>query len=570
MCLGALLKAATGRIRGCARRLASRDVALTSGQSKEPLLQDCEAEMPLRGPGEPRILFTDLSDEVCSATFLFLAGHEAGAHGAAVCWRLRRVLEEPEVWRSFRKQDFAPDAPLAASYRELFTRQQCRQLEWRRLPVHPPLGGREGMPWSFSWRDHVFFFGGWEYGGYDFDLRGGPIAVPLRLQEIDIRGQAPPSSYCCSVTLLDDGRRDRLRVLVFGGYLFNGYSRESHGFGVFEVRIGEEGCIEAKWEKVGHLSRLSNHSATFIPPALAGATYPEGYVLVAGGLHDSREIASVGVLDLQTFSWNPSVGVHGGDTLTSRHSHTATLLRRKDGTHGVFLMGGATGKLEGENPTVSGQDLPSAGWIVGLEDADLRWVDRFRDNLVPGRGHVACRLPGTNTVLAVGGGSRPGSRQAVAFQEGRQPRAASQSMVRIMGGGCAFADGLLLVHGGFNSRRDTHPGDVWVAKVAGTTSDFFDKLPDRDEAAQEEEQRVEHGRWSFGFRTMPPEMQEYFVPTPMDLVRLQRLIALQRMQQQDSDDSELSGEGGAAEAPLERAFEEDDEDEEDGESESSS
>lgn len=557
------LQSAAKRLRqGCCTRRVPRGASQTEckalvqaaakvdecsqGLECEPALEQCGQVLKSCDEQAPELAlssthFADLSEEVYGTTLLYLQGCEA-AGIAAVSKRVGRQLSEGKLWPAFVRQEF----PCAAAsgevglglgrYVALLRRQRCRQIEWRRVPARHGLGGREARPHCFHWRGHAFFFGGWEGGDYDFDLHAGPLAVPLVLRGVRIEGQAPKSTYCGSITLLEDaledapedacldGKGGHLRVLVFGGYIFNGYHQESAMFGIFEITMQEDGELSARWQHIGALTALSNHTCTYVPPRLSGEQYPKGYAVVVGGIQGGMTVGDVGVLDLSTFAWTPSIAMTGA--LAPRNSHSATLMRRADGSYGVLVVGGGSGDGTNGNPPRGGRDYPDSDWIVGLENAALQWAGAsVLDNLVPGRGHIACRLQGTGTLLTLCGGQRP-TAGAASFSAG-EVRAVEvtgevSAPARAFGCGCALPDGTALVYGGYSSRLMTHGGDIWALRVVGAESDFFDKLP-TEAAAQ------------------APDLEEADRALPMrslDVAMLRALLAARRRMLESDDEGE--------------------------------
>lgn len=447
--------------------------------------------------------FKDLSEEVHSTVLLCLQGWEAAGIAAVGHFFGSRLLHDECLWHRFVRQEFqttssAADAATAIDeYRVLRSREQCRTVSWRRVPCQHALGRREGSPGLFCYGGHIFAFGGWGHGPEN-DLHAGPIAVPLVLSRVRIENSsAMPELYEMKVTpLVDDiegpSVGGHVRVVVTGGYLHGGYHTESGHFGVLEVFMEASEAPSAKWIKTGRMTPRSNHSATFVPPRLAGAQFPDGYLLVFGGNTNGRCDDSLAILDLQSFEWTEVFAE--GERPGPRNSHTATLV---EGVHrnpsvkqrpGILILGGGNGDSTNGGPPRGGEDFSTAYWLHGLENASgLRFTEASAG--ANGRGHTACLMAGTGTVLAFGGG-RPPTRDMAAYLEGKpQPlenraTAGNTPSARAFGGGCGLPDGTVLVYGGWHPRGGTF-GDFWAAHAGAAQTKFFAQLP---------EPEVEEGR----------------------------------------------------------------------------
>lgn len=434
-----------------------------------------------------------LSLEELSSILLRLHGNEALP--VAVCCRgIGRLLADDSViWTSFLRQEFHVVAVVQkgniARYRTLFSRKRSRSIEWRHVPV---LDGPENLsanPHMFCWHGHVFILGGWNWGGYAHDLLASKVAAPLAFRRIDVSGSPPPDSYHAAVAILRDETieaevadsslaSNALRVLLTGGYLFNGHHGESNRYGILEIQIDEGGGVQARWINSGEMPARANHSATFVPPSAAGGNFPKGYVLLLGGIQAHCTTESADILDLSTFEILRGTDLrhHGW---SARNSHSATLIRQEDGTPAIEVLGGGTGDGRNGNSPRGGRDCDEVFLIRGLENAELQMLLAPGTGPSVGRGHIACRLPCTNTILAVGGGY-PASVRAVAYIDGcphlPDPVGDYGPAPRTGGCGCVLPDGTILVFGGHDHFERTRDASVWAARVDEGQSSFFDRL----------------------------------------------------------------------------------------------
>jgi len=292
-------------------------------------------------------------------------------------------------------------------------------------------------------------------------------------------------------------------VAVTGGYLYGGYGQECSRFGVFEIRFPADGPPKAAWVKVGDmLESRSNHSATFVPPRIAGPAYPKGYLLAFGGNSRGRVNASVDILDLEGFTWTREyiASVDEAARPLARNSHSATLLPHGGPSCGpaILVVGGGNGDGTNGGPPRGGRDVRDGWWLTGLQqDEQLQWTRAAEWSDQPtsighaGRGHVACRLGRTGTVLAFSGG-KPPDPHCVAFIDGR-PRAvtlasgSSSPMARAFGGGCSLPDGTVLIYGGWHLNGRTF-SDVWAGYAGDKATDFVARLPASTENVQNDEE----------------------------------------------------------------------------------
>jgi len=472
----------------------------------------------------PVVPFSDLSEDVHESVLLCLWGNEAAAAMTAAAPLFQRLLAEEKLWKQFACQEF-PTLPSQHSgmsrdsYRILHERQRCKALKWKRLPCHHRMGSREGSPGMFARHGHLFVFGGWGHGPVR-DLHVGKLTLPICLYEVPILGNPPPATYEMKVTVLDDdaaipgrqveaGECDEeaaattcqqqeeqeehvIRVVVSGGYKYGGYHGESGGYGVIKIRMppGQTPCAE--WERVGQMPReLSNHSATFVPPRTAGPNFPAGYLLLFGG-NDSGDVSnSIDLLDLATFKWVDAYIDVQSPLPSPRNSHSATLLQVPFLGDAVLVVGGGTGCSRNGSPPRGGHDLTDSWWLSGLTNGGpFRWTRAPQGHgnpIAAGRGHVACRLDGTGTVLTIGGGLPP-RNMCVAFDLAKggltfggechvvECATAACPRPRAFGAGCALPGGSVLVYGGWHPSGGTF-SDFWLGHADRAETELFKELP---------------------------------------------------------------------------------------------
>lgn len=375
----------------------------------------------------------------------------------------------------------------------------------------------------------IFVFGGWGGRGPRRDLHVTKLDSPMEFHPVAIDGAGPYPTYEAKVTVLDDrvSGTDPLRVLVTGGWCHGGYYEESRQYGLMEIHCKNPAlsAIRARWVQVGSMDRpRANHSATFVPPRLCGAhLYPEGYVVLFGGSIEGARSSHLSLVDLSNFHWSHVDVDEGPAAPEAQNSHSATLLPRPVGRspYGILVLGGGTGDDSNGGPPRGGEDCAGAFCLTVQEKEDSlneEWTNgdahlvRFQwskvsSKLLGGRGHVAMRLWGTDTVVRVGGGKQP-SRHPLpcavctlnwshgqgridqtghTLQSNRTPRGSS------FGAGCALPDGLVLVYGGWAPARGTF-SDLWAGcfDEVGRSSGFFQQLPlheavERDETASDDE-----------------------------------------------------------------------------------
>mmetsp|Transcript_28473 Transcript_28473/g.51475 ORF Transcript_28473/g.51475 Transcript_28473/m.51475 type:complete len:632 (-) Transcript_28473:63-1958(-) len=243
-------------------------------------------------------------------------------------------------------------------------------------------------------------------------------------------------------------------VVAFGGGA-GGYRNEHNSWAVGVLTEGESsqsasilwghpgpgrlGDADADGEDLPRAFQPTNrcaHTATYVPPKLAGVEFPEGCVVVFGGHtnHCSVELSTVEVLSVHDWRWRPIVTQVGSrlldDTQESwqmrdRHGHSTTLVE-VDGKGYLVVIGGGIGNiLENwrveEFLDVAIMELENWSWIGNFE---LQCDDNVRG---PGRHHAACAgLPGQ--ILFMGGGRRPG-REVCSLDASRCVRMALDGQV---------------------------------------------------------------------------------------------------------------------------------------------
>ncbi|CAK9020119.1 unnamed protein product [Durusdinium trenchii] len=512
----------------CCTRRASKSIS--QGLVKRPKIIDPPA------PG-----LRDLSEEVLSTIFQCLAGVEVLSSLEPSSKFLQSVLREPKhphsLWTRFLSQEFPggvdgrDEFVGEVLYRQLIGRRRCKRVEWRKVPhsARSSAGAREGSPGMFYQNGFIFVFGGWGGRGPRRDLHVTKLDSPMEFHPVAIDGAGPYPTYEAKVTVLDDrvSGTDPLRVLVTGGWCHGGYYEESRQYGLMEIHCKNPAlsAIRARWVQVGSMDRpRANHSATFVPPRLCGAhLYPEGYVVLFGGSIEGARSSHLSLVDLSNFHWSHVDVDEGPAAPEAQNSHSATLLPRPVGRspYGILVLGGGTGDDSNGGPPRGGEDCAGAFCLTVQEKEDSlneEWTNgdahlvRFQwskvsSKLLGGRGHVAMRLWGTDTVVRVGGGKQP-SRHPLpcavctlnwshgqgridqtghTLQSNRTPRGSS------FGAGCALPDGLVLVYGGWAPARGTF-SDLWAGcfDEVGRSSGFFQQLPlheavERDETASDDE-----------------------------------------------------------------------------------
>jgi len=478
------------RCRGCARRNSEQMTRVFHGEPKTKSARKMAShEAPTVAPAAVHGLqFSSLSEEEQAAVLAFLRGSEALVAAAASQF-LHHLLDDSSLWSIFTQQEFTgiskQQGTTVETYRALRTREICRRATWHTVPCQHTMGAREGSPHVFCRRDHLFVYGGWGRGPVQ-DLHAGRLTVPLTLEEVPIQSDRPPPSvsYEAGFCVLEDDLLEEpqeintpFRVAVFGGYLFGGYHGESCNYGILEIRVQAGSAPKAKWVHVDRFDALASHTATFVPPRLAGTSYPEGYVLVFGGNRRGVVTNSVAVLDLDTLVWQSRTP--SGTAPCGRNSHRSTLVERSPHGPAILVAGGGTGDDSNGGPPRGGHDLRDSFWLCGLEDARLHW--ELKDDAVPGagRGHVACRISSTDTVFLFGGGLFP-HQHCSALSDGRSAwvdtaHCGTLPEGRGFGGGCCLPDGTVLIYGGWHRRGGTYR-DFWAANVGESKTSFFSKL----------------------------------------------------------------------------------------------
>eukprot|EP00930_Biecheleria_cincta_P027071 TRINITY_DN19020_c0_g1_i1.p1 TRINITY_DN19020_c0_g1~~TRINITY_DN19020_c0_g1_i1.p1 ORF type:complete len:299 (+),score=50.13 TRINITY_DN19020_c0_g1_i1:267-1163(+) len=175
-----------------------------------------------------------------------------------------------------------------------------------------------------------------------------------------------------------------------------------------------------------------------------------------------------------------------------RNSHSATLLQVPFLGDAVLIVGGGTGCESNGGPPRGGRDLTDSWWLSGLESGGpFKWTRAPNDAGRPvaaGRGHVACRLDGTGTILTVGGGLPP-RNMCVAFDAAKgglayggdchvvEMERQAAPYPRAFGGGCALPGGSVLIYGGWHPRFGTFR-DVWIGHVGSAETELFKQVPE--------------------------------------------------------------------------------------------
>lgn len=488
--------------------------------------------------GSQIIPFGDLSEDVHESALLCLWGNEAAIAMTSAAPIFRTLLAEEKLWKQFVCQEFPThpnehDMSSRDLYRVLHKRQRCKTLKWKKLPCTHRLGQREGSPGMFARHGHLFVFGGWGHGP-ESDLHVGRLELPMTLSEVHIQGNPPPRTYEQKVTVLDDdagipGRQAGsseeameeqadvaeqnveehvVRVLVTGGYKYGGYHGESDRYGVLKIHMLPGAMPQAAWEHSGQMPcKLSNHSATFVPARVAGPSFPDGYLLIFGGNDDGDVTNGLHVLDIATFKWVDIFVQPGSPEPSPRNSHSATLLQVPFLGDAILVVGGGTGCSGNGGPPRGGRDLTDSWWLSGLTGAGpFRWTRAPQGDgnpIAAGRGHVACRLDGTGTVLTVGGGLPP-RNMCVAFDLAKggltfggeshvaESVTAASPQPRAFGGGCSLPGGSVLIYGGWHPAMGTF-GDLWLGHADGAETQLFKDLPETTQASQHREEDYEIG-----------------------------------------------------------------------------
>lgn len=212
-------------------------------------------------------------------------------------------------------------------------------------------------------------------------------------------------------------------------------------------------------------------------------------------------------------------------------------------------------------PPRGGRDVRDGWWLTGLGQAEqLRWTRAAEWYGQPssighaGRGHVACRLGRTGTVLAFSGG-RPSDPHCVAFVNG-QPRAVtvansnSLPVARAFGGGCGLPDGTMLIYGGWHQNGRSF-SNVWAAYAGDKATDFVARLSAGSERTNEEEEEEDDD-----------DMERRFLPLLARLggsqVELRQLLGLMggrpfvRLQEGDDDSEDEDDEEQEEDEEVER------------------
>ena len=492
--------------RFCARRRrASSDLQVIRQAETDPLVDGtgCEAVLPRESPKDVRSLgLRDLSEEVLSSVFLCLRATEVLKSLEPCSKFLQSILvfgEPNSLWTTFLQQEFPGEGGPAHAgkppkwlYHQLVQRRFCNSIEWRQVPLtRSNLGAREGSPGVFYKNGYVFVYGGWGFGPMR-DLHAAPVDAPLQFREVSIQGAAPHPTYEAKVTVLEDPdsheQPEVFRAVVTGGWKHGGYYEESGTYAIMEIDCRDG--VKARWLRTGSMMPRANHTATYVPPRIAGGLYPDGYLLLFGGCIGGQSCNEMTLLDLSNYHWS-EVHIDGGGP-DRQNSHSATLVPciDFDNEYAILFLGGGGGDDMNGGPPRGGLDHTGwEFWLRGLEGAKLRWhAERSAVDHLGGRGHVAVRLSGTDTVVLLGGGKPPLQRACAVSSWAPNPgtlgrdrlltTTAKGPTARAFGGGCALPDGLAMIYGGWHPCRGTF-SDVWVACFddIGRASPFFQQLP---------------------------------------------------------------------------------------------
>eukprot|EP00931_Biecheleriopsis_adriatica_P105764 TRINITY_DN8029_c0_g1_i1.p1 TRINITY_DN8029_c0_g1~~TRINITY_DN8029_c0_g1_i1.p1 ORF type:complete len:758 (-),score=100.65 TRINITY_DN8029_c0_g1_i1:138-2372(-) len=473
---------------------------------------------------------SEINPEVQASVLLWLHGYEA-ALVATASRTFADVLSDKDdvLWAAFFAQEATQTSVKISkslsphtAYVAFVDQMRCRGLQWHSIPCSHQLGAREGSPGMFSWRGFVFVYGGWGNRGPSNDLHVGRLDHPLQLRRLRIEGNPLPPSYEMKVTPLiqDDVEAeamDTLKVAVTGGYRMGGYHRESNAYGLLQISLSSSAepdtitavttedmlasqtpallpQLKATWLRLGTMTPRACHSATFVPPSVAGSEYPKGYLLLFGGTVQGRCVNTTDVLDMNSMEWETEKATFG-ELPQPRNLHSATLLPTAEGTR-LLIMGGGTGAASNGGPPRGGRDLSSAFWLDPRSFAWERAPEAESELL--GRGHMVFKLSGTAVVLS---GGRWPAFEVMAFGGGRQwpvevtPGTSDGTSdlpdPRILGASCLLPDGTLLLYGGWHPGAYTY-ADFWAAHLDVSISSFCEPLME-PEVPDEEVQPLQPG-----------------------------------------------------------------------------
>jgi len=202
-------------------------------------------------------------------------------------------------------------------------------------------------------------------------------------------------------------------VVAFGGG-GGGYRNEHNDWSVGVLHERQGSCpASITWgrptgrgntDMPGLPTRRCAHTATYVPPRLAGAgEFPEGVVIVFGG-HTRNLTMSLGsteLLAVHDWSWRPGPEVQAPE---DRHGHSASLVE-VEGRGYLVIVGGGVGNILGGG----GREIDD---VSILDVAFMRWIGSLKLNhqsIVPGRHHTACGGV-CGQIFLFGGGHRPSGK----------------------------------------------------------------------------------------------------------------------------------------------------------------
>ena len=342
-------------------------------------------------------------------------------------------------------------------------------------------------------------------------------------------------------------------------------------YGIMEIDC-RDGAVKARWVRTGSQMPRANHSATYVPPSIAGHLYPDGYLLVFGGCVNGTNSNAMSLLDFSNYHWT-EIDM-GASSPEPQNSHSATLVSCTVGSNGskkleyaILILGGGGGDASNGGPPRGGRDfVASEYWLCGLEGAQFRW-EAHQSSVGPGgRGHVAVRLSGTDTVVMMGGG-RPPLQRTCAVTTGISGITGNRARVlecktkgpaaRAFGGGCALPGGLAMVYGGWHPCKGTF-SDVWVACFddIGRNSAFFQQLPAPDVEAEEPEESGDEMAFNLVIRRLFRQMEGEGHEGMREGLRSGDEDSDSEEEEDENDESseDMDGDGAEAPAPEERVL----------------
>lgn len=566
--------------RFCARRRKASDIEVLR-QDIQQGKSEGEVALATAGSHTRSSGLRDLSEEVLSSVFRCLRATEVLTSLEPCSKFLQSILGEPDsLWTAFLAQEFPGEGRSLQScadkapkwlYRQLIQRRLCDNVEWRQVPLpRSNLGAREGSPGVFYKHGYVFIFGGWGFGPMR-DLHVAALQTPMHFQEVMVQGSGPAPTYEAKTTVLEDAKEldgdnsGVFRVIVTGGWRHGGYYEESGMYGIMEIDC-RDGAVKARWVRTGSQMPRANHSATYVPPSIAGHLYPDGYLLVFGGCVNGTNSNAMSLLDFSNYHWT-EIDM-GASSPEPQNSHSATLVSCTVGSNGskkleyaILILGGGGGDASNGGPPRGGRDfVASEYWLCGLEGAQFRW-EAHQSSVGPGgRGHVAVRLSGTDTVVMMGGG-RPPLQRTCAVTTGISGITGNHARVlecktkgpaaRAFGGGCALPGGLAMVYGGWHPCKGTF-SDVWVACFddIGRNSAFFQQLPAPDVEAEEPEESGDEMAFNLVIRRLFRQMEGEGHEGMREGLRSGDEDSDSEEEEDENDESSEDMDGDGAEAPA--------------------